>query len=309
EGFLTVVRTNTALLNPDPWVTGQAGAALDKALDAKLGSLKKILGATPEGAAPPGSRVTAYFEPIRRLVDGPPGQAPIDQMLASLQQQSKRLQTTGSGVGQQSALDPSVQAAAVDAKRSLDLLAKQMPAPLGNIVSEVAQRSEAIVSTEARGELSRRYAQQVVSECHERVEGLFPLNPASPTDAKLEDFTRVFGPGGVFDTFYRENLAALVDTTGAQWRWREGAAAGPVSMLQQFQRVQRIRDLYFAPGARGPETRFSLLADSLDGSVARFTLTADGQPFEYRYESPRPVSMSWPGSSGEAAFAFEDRGG
>jgi type VI secretion system protein ImpL len=80
-------------------------------------------------------------------------------------------------------------------------------------------------------------------------------------------------------------------------------------MLQQFQRVQRIRDLYFGAGARGPEARFSLLADSLDGSVARFTLSVDGQSFEYRYESPRVRPLSWPGSVGEASFAFEDRSG
>jgi type VI secretion system protein ImpL len=309
KGFLKIVADNTDLLKPDTSATGQATGALDKALDAKLGGLKKILGAPPEGAAPPGTKVTTYFEPIRKLVDGPPGQAPIDQMLASLQQQSQRIQKTGSGVGQQSALDPSVQAAVGDAKRSLDLMAKQMPAPLGNIVAEVAQRSESIVSTEARGELGRRYAQQVVSECHERVEGLFPLSPTSPTDAKLEDFTRVFGPGGVFDSFYKENLAPLVDTAGAQWRWRDGATAGPAAMLQQFQRVQRIRDIYFAPGSPGPGAKFSLLADSLDGSSARFTLTVDGQAFEYRYESPRPRPITWPGASGDASFAFEDRSG
>ena len=181
-----------------------------------------------------------------------------------------------------------MQAAVADAKRSLETVAKQMPAPLGNIVSEVALRSEAIVSTQARGELARRYAQQVVSECHERVEGFFPLNPNEHRQMPSSRISAgCSGPVGVFDTFYRENLAALVDTSGAQWRWREGAAAGPPGMLQQFQRVQRIRDIYFAPGAHGPEARFSLLADSLDGSVARFTLTVDGQPFEYRYESPQ----------------------
>jgi type VI secretion system protein ImpL len=309
KGFLTVVAANTDLLKPDTSVAGQAGSAIDKALDAKMAGLKKVLGEPPQGAAPPGTKVTTYFEPIRKLVEGPPGQAPIDQMLASLQQQSKRLQSTGSGVGQQSALDPAVQGAVADAKRSLDAMAKQLPAPLGNIVAEVASRSEAIVNTEARGELARRYAQQVVNECHERIEGLFPLNSASASDAKLEDFSRVFGPGGVFDTFYRENLAALVDTSGAQWRWRDGAAAGPAAMLQQFQRVQRIRDVYFAPGAPGPGAKFSLLADSLDGSVARFTLNVDGQAFEYRYESPRARPMSWPGATGDASFAFEDRGG
>jgi type VI secretion system protein ImpL len=309
KGFLSAVAANTDLLKPDTSVAGQVGDAVGKALDAKLGALQKIMGSPPEGAAPPGTKVTVYFAPIRQLVEGPPGQAPIDLMLATLDQQHRRLQSTGSGVGQQSALDPAVQAAVGDAKRSLNLMATQLPAPLGNIVSEVATRTETIVSGQARGELARRYAEQVVNECHDRVEGRYPLNPASHDDVALEDFGRVFGAGGVFDTFFRDNLAPLVDTSHPQWRWRDGAAAGPASMLQQFQRVQHIRDVYFAPGGKVPEAHFTLAADTLDASVKRFTLTLDGQPFEYHFGPVQNVAVNWPGSIGEAVFAFEDRSG
>jgi len=309
KGFLNVVAANTDLLKPDTSLAGKAGEAADKLLDAKLGALKKIIGGPPEGAAAPGAKVTAHFEAIRRLVEGPPGQAPIDQMLATLDQQHRRLQTTGSGVGQQSALDPTVQAAVVDAKRSLDLIAKQLPGSLGGMVTEVATRSESIVNTQARDELSRRYAEQVVRECRELVEGRYPLNPGSPTDVALGDFGRIFGPGGVFDAFYKENLGPLVDTSRQPWRWREGAAAGPASMLAQFQRVQRIRDLYFGPGARTPEARFSLIPDSLDASITRFALDVDGQAFEYRHGPTQSRTMSWPGTAGQASFLFEDRSG
>jgi type VI secretion system protein ImpL len=309
KGFLNAVAANTDLLKPDDSLSGKTGEALDKALDAKVGALKRIMGEPPEGAAKPGTRVTQYFEPIRRLVDGPPGQAPIDQMLATLDQQHRRLETTGSGVGQQSALDPTVQAAVADAKRTLDVVSKQLPAPLGSIVSEVATRSESIVNTQARGELARRYAEQVVNECHELVEGRYPLNPGSTTDVALADFAHVFGPGGVFDTFFSQNLAPLVDTSRSPWRWRDGAAAGPAAMLAQFQRVQRIRELYFGPGARVPEARFNILPDELDASVTRFTLDVDGQPFEYRHGPQQNRAMTWPGSTGQASFNFEDRNG
>jgi type VI secretion system protein ImpL len=309
KGFLNVVAANTDLLKPDASVAGQAGDALSKVADVKLDALKKIIGGPPEGAAQPGAKVTAYFQPIRQLVEGPPGQAPIDQMLATLDQQHKRLQTTGSGVGQQSALDPSVQAAVAQAKSSLDLVAKQMPAPLGNLVAEVATRSESIVSAEGRAELAARYQQQVVSECHELVEGRYPLDPAGSSDSALNDFGRVFGPGGVFDTFFQQNLAPLVDTSHAPWRWKEGATGGPAAMLTQFQRAQRIRDLYFAPGAQTPKAAFNLTPDTLDASVLSFTLNLDGQTLEYRHGPAQTHSMSWPGSVGQASFGFADQSG
>ena len=308
KGFLNAVADNTNLLRPDTSLTGKAAQALDAVAAAQLAALKKLVGEPPPGGQP-GAKVTAHFEPILKLMEGPPGQAPIDLMLATLKQQYDRLVATGSGVGQQSATDPAVQRAVADAKRQLDLVAKQMPGTLGGIVSEVATRSESIVTSEARNELARRYAEQVVKDCRELVEGRYPLSPESSTDVPLGDFGHVFGPGGVFDSFYHDNLAPLVDTSSSPWRWRPGASAGPASMLPQFQRVQRIREVFFGAGGRTPETHFSLTPDSLDASVTRFTLDVDGQPFEYRHGPQQSRSIGWPGSAGQASFAFEDNSG
>jgi len=65
------------------------------------------------------------------LVEGPAGQARSIQMLASLQQQSRRSADNRSGSRPAERVDPAVQAAVADAKRSLDLMAKQMPAAPG----------------------------------------------------------------------------------------------------------------------------------------------------------------------------------
>jgi type VI secretion system protein ImpL len=80
-------------------------------------------------------------------------------------------------------------------------------------------------------------------------------------------------------------------------------------MLAQFQRVQRIRDVYFAAGGTSPEAHFNLQADTLDPSVTRFTLDVDGQPFEYRFGPQQIHSMKWPGSIGTASFGFEGPSG
>jgi type VI secretion system protein ImpL len=309
KGFLKAVATNTDLLAPDTSAAGQAASAASKLTDAKLSALKSIIGTGPPGAAPPGTRVTQYFAPIRQLVAGPPGQAPIDQMLGALAQQYQRLLATGSGVGQQSALDPQAQAATRSAQQSLALLAKQLPASLGNLVTEVSVRTASIVGTEARGELDRLYATQVVRDCTDLVGGRYPLVPTSATDAAPADFAHVFGPGGVYDSFFRDHLAQLVDTSRSPWRWRAGATAASTAMLRQFERVQGIRDVFFGGGSPTPQVRFDLTADTLDPTVTTFRMSIDGQSFQYAHGPVQTVSMQWPGASGQAAFEFDSPAG
>ena len=308
KGFLRVVAANTDLLRPAT-AAGKAAGALAAAKLSKLGALEKVIGSGPKGAPPPGTRVTAYFAPLRQLVQGAPGQAPIDQMLAALNQQYQRLLTTGSGVGQQSALAPQVQAASRGARQSLALMAQQLPTPLGDLVAQVAVRTASIVSSEARGELARLYDTQVVRQCRELVGGRYPLAPSSTTDAALGDFAHVFGPGGVFDSFFRNHLAQLVDTSRSPWRWRRGAAAGSPAMLRQFERAQRIREVFFGSGSSLPRVQFTVMADTLDPTVTGFRLNLDGQRFKYQHGPVRSVSMKWPGASGEASFEFTSPAG
>jgi type VI secretion system protein ImpL len=151
----------------------------------------------------------------------------------------------------------------------------------------------------------------VQRSCQELIGGRYPFERGSAVDVTLADFAGVFGAGGVFDSFFRSQLAPYVDTSRSPWRWREGAAAvgGSASMLQQFQRVQRIRELYFPVGSQRPQANFDLTPDFLDASATRFTLEVDGQAFEYRHGPQQTRPMSWPREVGQAAFAFEDRGG
>jgi type VI secretion system protein ImpL len=304
KGFLRTVASNTDLLKPPASPAGKAADMAAKLAQAKLDALKKVIGSGPQGAPPPGTRVTNYFAPIRALVAGPPGQAPIDQMLGALNQQYQRLLTTGSGVGQQSALDPQVQAAMRQAKQQLALTAQQLPAPLGNLVAQVAVRTASIVGSEARGELAQLYQTQVVSACNELVGGRYPLDPGSATNAALGDFAHVFGPGGVYDGFFRDHLAQLVDTARSPWRWRAGAEGGSAAMLAQFERAQRIRDVFFGSGSQLPQVQFNLLPDTLDPTVTSFRLNVDGQPFQYQHGPVQSFSMKWPGGIGQASFEF-----
>ncbi len=315
KGYLAAVASNTDLQKaaadsaaaPNPLESASA------ALAAKATQLANTLGAPPPGADEPGTAVSKHFEPIRTLMSGPPGAAPIDAVLASLAQTHKQLQAMGAGLGNVSALDSLSKSGQADALQSLQQQAKLLPAPVGAMVALIGTRSESLAVGQARDELSRRYDEQVAKECRELIEGRYPFARGSANDLPLADFGHVFGYGGVFDTFFRDNLASLVDVSRTPWRWREGASniGGSVAMLKQFQQAQRIRDVYFKPGAQLPEARFNLTPDSLDIGTTRFALDLDGQPFEYRHGPQQSKAMVWPGGAGVglATVVFEERSG
>lgn len=319
KGFLVTVAEQTDLLadaGPDAAdvakAAGGAAAQVASAVSAKASQLAQLVGAEPAGADEPGKAVSEYFAPIRKLVQGSPGGAPLDRLLGTLAQTHQQLQSMGSGLGDVSALDALVRSGQADALKSLQLQARQLPEPLGAMVAQIGERSESLAMGEARGELTRRYNAQVLSECRELIEGRYPFDRSSQVDVPLADFGRVFGHGGVFDTFYRENLAALVDESSTPWRWRPGAAriGGTAALLRQFERARRIRDIYFKPGSQMPETRFTLSPDALDAGATRFVLELDGQSFEYRHGPQQSRSLVWPGGVvGQAAIAFETSAG
>ncbi|MEP7243445.1 MAG: type VI secretion system membrane subunit TssM [Gammaproteobacteria bacterium] len=307
KGLLVAVAKNTDLLAPKPASPGQLA---QNAVAGRTTQLQQLLGGKTSNEAAPGSRVSLHFAPIRELVGGGTGApAPIDGVLASLGETQRRLQSIGSGLGETSALDAISRSGEVDALKSLQVAARQLPVPVGDMISQIGLRTETAAVSEARGDLSRRYSQQVLRECRELVEGRYPLSRNSSNDVPLGDFGHVFGPGGVFDKFFNENLAPLVDTSRTPWRFKAGTAPiGSGSLLRQFQLVQRIRDAYFGGGGQTPEARFFLVPDELDASATRFSLEVDGQGFEYRHGPQQSRAMSWPGTGASASFSFEERG-
>lgn len=306
--FYEIVADNTNLLKVDP------KDAVDKLEDKVKKPGADLLARTldikePEGAAKPGALCTAHFEQIRKLVEGPPGGTQFDRVQAVLKQIHDKLKTTGTGFGDQSALDTAGGNAATI--QAIQLEAKQLPPPLNEMMSGIGGQTETVVATAARSELGDRYREQVLRQCQELVGNRYPFTRGSSSDLPLGDFGQIFGSGGVFDTFFQQNLKQMVDTTRRPWRWREGAPAGSEWMLAQFQQVERIREVFFSPGSQTPVVRFNLSPSALDASVARFAMDVNGQLFEYRHGPQQSRSIAWPGdnAAGKASVVFEDRNG
>ena len=313
KGLLSTVDANTNLTKPAegaPTATGVAAAA-EKAV---MNPLSKLFGNKPAaGVMSPAQKITAHFAPINQLVAGPPGGAPIDRVVAQVAQIQQRMSGLGTGVGEINPLDALEKSGQGDALKALQLQASTLPPPIGALVAQVGGRSESLAVGQARGELDERYRQQVVKACTQIVSGRYPFSTNSAIDVPPADFGRLFGVGGIFDGFFKENLAALVDTTRSPWVWRAGSsgpAGGSTAMLRQFELAQQIRESYFGPSGQLPEQQFTVTPGDLDAGATRVTLELDGQTLDYRHGPVRSVPMRWPGPSpGAAAVTFEDRSG
>jgi type VI secretion system protein ImpL len=261
----------------------------------------------------PGAQVTRHFAPIHALMAGEAGAAPIDRLVEQIKQLQEKLEPVGSGIGQDVG-DVATLAAVGRASESLKQDAAGLPQAVGSLITEVGNSAQAVSRGGLSASLNDRYRQEVVNECAAAVRGRYPFTPASATDVPVNDFGRIFGYSGVFDTFYRQNLDRLVDTSRSSWQWRadaSGAAVGlSTDVLRQFERAQEIREAFFRAGSQAPELNFTTTLTNLKQVAIGVLLEMDGQRYSYRFEAVRALPAKWPGPTpGVAALTFEERGG
>jgi type VI secretion system protein ImpL len=251
-------------------------------------------------AAAPGSEVEEHFRPLRDLVAVTAG-TPIDQVLKrinDLQQQMAKLAAAGPVTAAQTAA-----ALGNEPVLALRAEARKQPQPLARWLQAIAESSTALRGGAggARQQVIAAYngSSGPAALCPLAVNGRFPFVPGSSLDTPLEDFAKLFAPGGLIDGFFNTQLRPFVDTTGNSWigQMADGVAA-PVSPsdILQFQRAAVIRDMFFAPGSTTVAVRFDISPVSLDAGASQVSLELDGATVTHSQGSPsRSTQITWPG--------------
>ena len=124
---------------------------------------------------------------------------------------------------------------------------------------------------------------------HER----FPFGAAASRDMALSDFARLFGPGGLFDEFRRNQLGERVDTSSRPWKAR--SAPVDASMPGAFEQAAAIGTLFFPGGAPLPELKLRLTPQRMDAQLLQFSIDVDGQLLRFENGPPRSKELVWPG--------------
>ena len=233
------------------------------------------------------------FAPLRNLVaqQGQAGAAPIDAVMQSMSEFYTQLRAAEEALGRGQI---STALAASGSKMRAD--ADRYPEPVRTVLKDLAQTSSGQAAGAAQENIKRAVSGSA-SFCAKAIAGKYPFSTRSTGDVLLDDFNKVFSPGGQLDAFFSGNLAQFVDTpSGADWRVRPGmeAAAPAPATIRQYQRAAVIRDSFFKPGAPQAQVTVDVKLLSITGAN-EVVLEHDGKT--NRLSPGAVVRLQWPAAT------------
>lgn len=292
-------------LAPAPAASGQAGAGDAATTEAPAGK-KKVLGVVLGGgdamAIPAIADLERHYQPLLDFVgDGQAAPiAAVTRLIGALQQELAQL-------GPDAANVPAALQGSGDPVQLLLAEAQRQPQPVARWLQQIATAGKALIGGSVQRAAAAAFsgADGPGQLCRAVVSRRFPFTASSVDDAPLDDFARLFGPGGLFDAYFQGQIKPFTNTSGTAWRLQPvGGVTPPVSpaTLAQFQRAAAVRDAFFPAGPQ-PQIRFDLIP-SPDSDPA--VLTLGSATVATTGPDARQVSLSWPGADGmnPARIAF-----
>lgn len=255
-------------------------------------------GAAQRVAAAQGGPEPSSAEPVARLIEpryqqlrDVPGQ-PLDGALVIINElyvQMARLATAPPGA----VLPPPV---GLNPIQRLQAEAARQPDPFGRWLRILAQAAGGGSDEANRQAIAAAGRAELGPRCTP-MESRFPIRRDGP-EPPVDDFQRLFGPGGTLDQFFSTRVRQFVDTTVNPWRPIAPEAGGRPVISQadvtQFQRAAVIRDAFF-PGVGAGGLRFELVPQGFDPNAMGAILEAEGVRTEIGRGGPfRPISLTWP---------------
>ncbi len=268
----------------------------DDAKDPDSQRLKALIGA----AAPAGSTQDQPFQPLRDAMKGTDGQpsqmSELMRTLTDLYGQLSRASNSPSGVMSVSQTEVGLN----DANQKLLSESRQAPPPVDSWLSGLSGDVSTVSSGTAKSAISQAWSASGQRFCAQATAGRYPFNRRGSAEISVDDFSHLFGPGGVMDQFFKDNLQAYVNTSHRPWQWQYNSAQSVSSaFLAEFEYADTIRQAFFGSGS-GASFHYDVTPDFLDPAANEMTFDVGGQTLSYAHGPVRPTTMQWPapGSSG-----------
>ncbi len=244
----------------------------------------------PSADDAPERLVDDRFAGLRQLFAGDPKSAPINDVLKLLDELYLQLSAT------ETAIRDKVTPPAGDTAARIKAESARLPEPLRSLLQQLSAAGTGQVLAATRQTLSAAVGSQVGRFCSLATAGRYPFDRSSSRDVTREDFARLFGPGGLMDSFFQQQLAPHVDTTTRPWSFRkvQQQSFGSPGNLAQFERAATIREVFF----RSATLRFDFKLLEADPGLAPLTLDIDGQQLQFNPGQGGPQSAQWPGPRG-----------
>ncbi|RUU31537.1 type VI secretion system membrane subunit TssM [Mesorhizobium sp. M6A.T.Ce.TU.016.01.1.1] len=251
----------------------------------------------------PGANIEAQFRSFQALVNGPAGRRPIDALTQNFRDIYQSLQLAADVPSQTERVNMNLQLQISTLRANVSRLPKQ----LARMVTATADEFDGNVAETSLANLNQMLDQTVTRTCEEVVAGRYPFAGNGPEDIAMADFAKLFGPGGLMDRFFAQNLASLIDMTGQDWSWKQDARFGrdlSKSTLKNFQLAAEIRNAFFPSGGSVPLVNIIFTPFSLHGDADTAVLDVDGQIVQSNQAGNAPSTVTWPSGMASASASL-----
>ncbi len=284
--YLRGVTAETRLV-PDPAAATVADKAAAKAKEdaARLAGATQLL--ATGGGGPLERMVDDHFAGIHRLVSGQP--PPIDETLKMFGELYTQLSAVDAAQKSKSPAPPGGGAERIKAA------AGQQPEPIRAMIEQLADAGASQGrSAEIKGLATE--LKPIADFCNRAITGRYPFASGSRSDVLPEDLGQLFGGGGLMDDFFQKRLASLVDTGTTTWTYKplsDGSKPVQAAALAEFQRAERIKDVFFRSGGKTPSMKIEMRLAEIDPALTELVLDIDGQ-LSKLVPGGQSVAISWP---------------
>lgn len=245
------------------------------------------------------------FGNLRRLIeeptkeDEPTALGALTPLFDQIYQQLNRVTTTDARAAEIFGADSQL----MTATQELVAVGRTQPSPVDAWILGIAGQVSAASVEQARISISELWTASGARECNRAIMGRYPFQPSATTEVTMADFTRIFGPNGLFETFFDTHLGRFVDQTQTPWAWKGGLGTeGEASeALAQFQNAAAIRTAFFPSASYGPEVKVSFDLLTLDSEARVALIEIGGENSVHGLDRAEKRSLVWPGKNVESA--------
>lgn len=245
----------------------------------------KLAGAGRSSGMSADAAITMHFAEINAWVGDGKGPAGIDEFIKLVQDTFARV-AEFRGPGSSAASGDRV----AEIMAELQTKALLVPDLMQNFAQSVAGGGNTAQVKIRQDGASLAYAQDVLPACMAAVDGKYPFDGGSPTDADVNEVRAAFASGGKVASFIETAMEPYLDTGGDYWRWKDAnpiAAAFGVATPGSFQRANALTQVLSNGLPLGIE-----LTD-IGSDVSRVELKIGGIPLEFDEEGGGSREIVW----------------
>ncbi|MCO5066559.1 MAG: type VI secretion system membrane subunit TssM [Rhizobiaceae bacterium] len=261
-------------------------------------------GTAPSAAGmPAGAAIAAQFRPFQSVVDGRPGERPIDTLVQNFRDIYRSLLIADAAAQRSDRADSNF----VLQISSLRNNASRLPKVFAGMVRAAADEFEGEAAETSIAQINAALKETVTGACQEVIANRYPFNPGASEEVPLDAFARLFGPGGTIDRFFAQNLSSLVEFSEPEWRWKQDGRIGrelSPAALRPFQQAAQLRDAFFPERTALPAVALTVTPVSLHNDADLAFLEINGQVVQSYQTGNAPMVVNWPGDSPAASASL-----